>query len=80
MAKNRKETVEIPVEWHVGEEVMTKFATNITIQRNEHETIISFYEASPPLLFGTPAQKAVKAARAGFFSALESRKQFRATV
>lgn len=31
--------------------LVTRYVTNITVQGNEHEVIISFFEAHPPLIF-----------------------------
>ena len=33
------------------------YATNITVQHSPHEFIISFYEARPPLVMGTPEER-----------------------
>jgi hypothetical protein len=44
----------IPVEWYVPDDLPTRYATNMTLQRTEHEFVLSFYEQKIPLLFGAP--------------------------
>lgn len=34
------------------------YATNITVQHTDHEFVISFYEARPPVVLGTPEERA----------------------
>jgi len=46
------ETVAIPIDWHVPDSMVSRYATNITVQRTEHEHIISFFEINPPLIIG----------------------------
>jgi hypothetical protein len=53
--ENEEQPVAIPIEWHVPETLVSRYATNLTVQRAEHETIISFFELPPPLILGTPA-------------------------
>ncbi len=48
------DTAGIPVEWYVPDTVISRYATNLVVQRNDHETIISFFELPPPLVIGTP--------------------------
>jgi hypothetical protein len=43
-----------PIEWFVPDNIVSKYATNITIQRTENEFIISFFEIVPPLFVGSP--------------------------
>lgn len=43
----------LPLEFHVPEGVVSRYATNLVVQHSEHEFIVSFYEAQPPLLLGT---------------------------
>jgi hypothetical protein len=52
MTEQEPTLISIPVEWHVPEDVVSGYATNILVQHTEHEFIISFYEAQPPILFG----------------------------
>jgi hypothetical protein len=43
----------LPLEFHVPEGIVSRHATNLVVQHTEHEFLISFYEAQPPLLLGT---------------------------
>lgn len=56
-----KDGVLLPIEWHISEEVTTKYATNLVIQHTEHEFIISFFEIYPPVLLGPPEGQKLQA-------------------
>jgi len=47
----------IPVEVQVPPGVVSRYATNLVIQRNGPEYIISFFEIRPPVFVGTPAEQ-----------------------
>lgn len=51
-------TAVIPVRWIVPESVTPRYATNFTLQRTEHEYILSFFQIVPPLIVGGPEQVA----------------------
>jgi hypothetical protein len=53
--------VAVPFEWRVGEEVVARAATNLTVQCNEHEATLSFFEARVPVVLGTPEEVAAVA-------------------
>src|SRR5437764_532554 len=61
-AKKKKEdtkgSVHFAIQFDEGEDIALIAVTNMTVQPSQHETIISFYQAKPPLLLGTPEQKA----------------------
>jgi len=46
----------VPIEWHISEDLDTKYATNLVIQHSEHEFIIDFFEMRHPLILGNPDQ------------------------
>ena len=46
----------MPIEWHISEDLDTKYATNLVIQHSEHEFIIDFFEMRHPLILGNPHQ------------------------
>jgi len=48
--------VQVPIEWHISEDIDSKYATNLVIQHSEHEFIINFFEMHPPLILGAPDQ------------------------
>jgi hypothetical protein len=50
-----EETKGLPLEWHIPDELSCQYATNLVVQHTEHEFIISFFRASPPILLG-PAE------------------------
>jgi len=52
--KDNNTQIELPLEWSIPDNVIARYATNIVVQRAEHEFIISFFEVKPPLLLGTP--------------------------
>ena len=53
MAKKRAESdkqeegIKVPIEWHVSDNIITRFVTNMTIQTIEKEFKISFFELKP---------------------------------
>ncbi len=55
-AEKPPEGREVPVEWYVPENVLSGYATNMTLQRTEHEFILSFYEQRIPIVFDSQAQ------------------------
>lgn len=52
--ENNEDRVAIPIDWHVPDSLVSHYATNITVQRSEHEYIVSFFEVTPPLIIGPP--------------------------
>lgn len=49
---------QIPIEWHIPEQIITRYASNMVVQNTGQEFIVSFFENFPPLMFGTPADLA----------------------
>jgi hypothetical protein len=47
----------VPIDWVVPDDIVTRYATNIVVQRSEHEFIISFFEAEPPIIVGPDDRK-----------------------
>jgi len=45
---------EIPIEWIIPEDTVTRYASNMVVQHTESEFIISFFETQPPIILGTP--------------------------
>jgi hypothetical protein len=56
MTEREPEGLALPLVWRVPEDISTRYATNLVVQHSEHEFIISFFEAIPPLLIGEPAE------------------------
>ena len=55
MTKERPK-VQVPIEWHISEDLDSKYATNLVIQHSEYEFIIDFFEMRHPLILGDPDQ------------------------
>jgi hypothetical protein len=51
--------LEVPIEWYVPESIISQYATNLVVQRSEHEYIISFFDTKPPLIIGVPSKEAL---------------------
>jgi hypothetical protein len=56
MAELTEQVVELPLEWHFPENLVTRYANNVVVQHGEHEFIISFFEVFPPILLGSPEE------------------------
>lgn len=52
----KRPKVQVPIEWHISEDIDSKYATNLVIQHSEHEFIIDFFEMRNPLILGDPDQ------------------------
>ncbi len=46
------QAVEVPIEWHIPESLVSRYATNMIVQHSEHEFILSFFDTPPPLILG----------------------------
>ncbi|HDL86600.1 MAG TPA: DUF3467 domain-containing protein [Candidatus Acetothermia bacterium] len=51
-----KPKVQVPIEWHISEDINSKYATNLVVQHSEHEFILDFFEMRRPLILGNPDQ------------------------
>lgn len=60
MAEERASSVQIPIEWHVPEGLISRYANNIIVQHTQHEFVISFFESRPPLIVGSPEEQAAQ--------------------
>ena len=52
MAEENAKSVSVPLEWHIPDNVVSRYATNLVVQHSPHEFIISFFEAQPPIIVG----------------------------
>jgi len=50
------ETLVVPIEYHVPDGVVSRYATNLVVRHGEHEFILSFFEVQPPIMLGTHEQ------------------------
>jgi hypothetical protein len=53
-AEQKQIGVPIPLEWHVPDDLIARYATNMTVQRLDNEYLISFFEVKPPIFIGEP--------------------------
>jgi len=54
-------TFGLPIDWHIPDALIPRYATNIVVQHTEHEFVISFFEIPPPILLGSPDEQAAQA-------------------
>ena len=47
---------EVPLQFTVDRSIATKHTTNLVIQSSEQEILLSFFEAVPPIIVGSPQQ------------------------
>ncbi len=55
-------TYTAPLEWHFGDNIIPRYATNMLVQSGDHEFYLSFFEAVPPIVMGTPEERQAQAA------------------
>lgn len=60
MADKDTSKIVLPLEWHVPDDLVTRYANNLLIQHTEHEFILSFFEVMPPLTVGSPEEQAAQ--------------------
>lgn len=49
----KEQSINLPIEWNYPENIVSKYATNLVVQHTEHEFILSFFEARPPVILGS---------------------------
>ncbi len=54
--KAQKEVLTFPVTWHIPDDLVARYATNMVVQRLENEYLISFFEIKPPIILGNPEE------------------------
>jgi len=47
----------VPIDWQVPEDLPIHFVNNLTIQRLQHEFILTFYQTLPPVLLGPLSER-----------------------
>lgn len=45
------EPIQLPIEWNIPENMIAKYATNMVVQTEKEEFILSFFQIKPPLFF-----------------------------
>ena len=54
MANKAPSSLQLPLQWHVPDDLVCRYATNMLVQQSEHEFIMWFFEAKMPPIVGTP--------------------------
>lgn len=57
--------INIPIEWPVPDDLQSQYASAVFVQAGPYEVAISFFEARPPILTGTPEENKVKLEQLG---------------
>lgn len=39
--------IELPIDWHIPDNMVSRYATNMVIQHTEHEFVVSFFRDGP---------------------------------
>jgi hypothetical protein len=52
--------LELPIEWHIPDSLVTHYVTNMVVQHTPHEFIISFFDIKPPLIVGVPSKEVLE--------------------
>lgn len=53
---------ELPIERYIPNDMLGQYATNMLVQMNPHEFIISFFQLYPPPVLGSPEEQNAKIA------------------
>lgn len=48
--------ITLPIEWHIPDNIQSRYATNVIVQPGQFEFIISFFEAQLPIIMGQPEE------------------------
>jgi len=54
------ENYQLPIEWYVPDDLVSRYVTNMLVQQTAHEFIISFFESYPPVVLGSPEEQREK--------------------
>ncbi len=55
----------IPIEWTVPDSIQSQYASAVFVQPGPYEITISFFEARPPILTGTPEENKARLEQLG---------------
>lgn len=64
-----EQPIQMPIEWEMSNETPCRYATNMIIQTEKEEFILSFFELKPPLLLGSKEQRLEQAKKIGTIKA-----------
>lgn len=57
--------INLPIQWHIPEDVQSRYVTNVLVQPGPNEIFISLFEARLPILTGTPEENSAELERLG---------------
>ena len=60
MTENQSELNRLPLEWDVPEGLAGLYANNIVVQHTQYEFVVSFFQTFPPLVLGSPEERAAQ--------------------
>lgn len=46
----------IPINWHYPEGLKSVYSTHVVVQHTDHEFYVSFFDAPPPIVMGSPEE------------------------
>jgi hypothetical protein len=69
MAEEKPEELILPLEWHLPDDLVSRYATNLVVQHTDQEFIISFFEATPPITLGQPEEVKARLEEQGYVRA-----------
>ena len=52
---NKLKKIEVPIKWHIPGNIISRFATNMTVQLIENEFKLSFFEIKPEIILDPSA-------------------------
>lgn len=52
--------VNLPIDWHIPENLQSQYASNVFVQPGEYEIVLSFFETRAPVLTGSPEENLTK--------------------
>lgn len=58
-------SVNIPIDWHEPENLLSQYASNVFVQAGEYEIVLSFFQTQLPLLAGTPEENLARLEKLG---------------
>ena len=59
------QNINIPVDWHISDDLKIQYASNVFVQAGEYDINISFFQTQLPLLTGTPEENQKKLEQLG---------------
>jgi len=65
MSEEAPESFAIPIEWHVPDGLVSRYATNMVVQHFENEFRVYFFEIRPPIVLGSPEETKTKLEQLG---------------